>query len=70
VDRKPEEPVQLIEVKSRKSVTQPAGAPAQDGEVSGGAGALAAINTLNAEDDNGEDAPLPEPFEYHTDSED
>jgi len=60
-----------MEVKSRKSVTQPAGAAAgatAAGGAVGGGGAEAAVEILNAEDDDGaEDAPLPDPFEYDTD---
>lgn len=62
-----------MEVKSRKSVTQPAGAVA--GAAAAGSaveeigGAEAAVNILNAEDDDGaDDAPLPDPFDYDTDS--
>ncbi|KAI5853970.1 armadillo-type protein [Tricharina praecox] len=73
LDRRPNEEVQLMEVKSRKSVTQPAGAVA--GAAAAGSaveeigGAEAAVNILNAEDDDGaDDAPLPDPFDYDTDS--
>jgi 26S proteasome regulatory subunit N2 len=75
-DRRPEEPVTLMEVKSRKSVTQPAGGSGAAGAAGGQpaadvGGAQAAVDILNVEDDDGtEDAPLPDPFEYNTDSED
>jgi 26S proteasome regulatory subunit N2 len=71
-DRRPEEPVTLMEVKSRKSVTQPAGGSGAGGQPAADVGgAQAAVDILNVEDDDGtEDAPLPDPFEYNTDSED
>lgn len=79
-DRRPEEPVTLMEVKSRKTVTQPASgsgaaAGAATGEAAAAAaevgGAQAAVDILNVEDDDGtEDAPLPDPFEYESEGED
>lgn len=71
VDRKKGEPVELLEIKSRKTVTQvAAGGPApQQPAPEVGAGAVAAVDILNMEDDEGEDAPVPDPFEYETDSE-
>ncbi|KAI5793103.1 armadillo-type protein [Geopyxis carbonaria] len=71
LDHKPGEPVELMEIKSRKSVTQPAGGATQATEsVADIGGAEAAVDVLNAEDDDGtDDAPLPDPFEYETDTE-
>lgn len=81
-DRTPEQSAELMELKSRKPAP-PSGAgniagqnisPAAGssllgvsrGEVGGG-GAEAAINILNAEDDDGdEDAPVPDEFEYES----
>ena len=59
-----------MEIKSRK----PAAAAPQGGVLAPEddvGGAEAAVDVLNMEDDDGtEDAPLPDPFEYLTDSED
>lgn len=72
LDRTPDEPVQQLELKVRK-----APATSGPGQSVGGSlanqdnigGAAAAVNILNAEDDEGDDdAPVPEMFEYHTDS--
>ncbi|KAF8442751.1 armadillo-type protein [Terfezia claveryi] len=81
-DRHPDQPAQLMELKSRKPAAlagpgnavgvgnTPAGTSpmltASQGEVGSG-GAEAAIHILNAEDDDGdEDAPLPHEFEYES----
>lgn len=71
LDRRPNEDVQLMEIKSRKSVTQPAAQGVGVEEVADVGGAETAANIMNIEEDDGvETAPLPDPFEYHTDSED
>ncbi|CCX33138.1 armadillo-type protein [Pyronema domesticum] len=76
LDRKPEEEVKLLEIKSRKPATTTAAAPAAGAAAAVAAaaeigGAEAAVGVLNLEDDDGtDDAPLPDPFEYVTDSED
>lgn len=69
-DHRPNEPIDLLEIRSRKSVTQPAGQSAQAGDgLQEVGGAAAAVITLNAEDDDtSADAPVPEPFEYNTDN--
>ena len=71
-----------MEVKSRKPASTAAAAAAAGAAGAGEAaaavvtvaevsGAEAAVDILNMEDDDGtEDAPLPDPFEYNTDSED
>ncbi|KAF8251062.1 26S proteasome regulatory complex, non-ATPase subcomplex, Rpn2/Psmd1 subunit [Wilcoxina mikolae CBS 423.85] len=73
-DRKPDEEVKLMEVKSRKPASSAAAGAAAGTEAVSAAevgGAEAAVQVLNMEDDDGtEDAPLPDPFEYNTDSED
>jgi hypothetical protein len=59
-----------MEIKSRKpaAAAPQGGALASEDDVGG---AEAAVDVLNMEDDDGaEDAPLPDPFEYLTDSED
>jgi 26S proteasome regulatory subunit N2 len=67
-DRKAGEPVELLEIKSRKPAPKPATAgqtltPQEPA-------ASAAVDILNTEDDDGtEDAPVPDPFEYETDTE-
>jgi len=74
LDRTPCEPVRLMELKARKATVPTATSPGHTvGSVNDGpgtGGAAAAVNVLNAEDDEGdEDAPLPEDFEYITDGE-
>ncbi|PWW75040.1 26S proteasome regulatory complex, non-ATPase subcomplex, Rpn2/Psmd1 subunit [Tuber magnatum] len=74
LDRTPSEPVRLMELKARKATVPTATGPSHTvGPVNDGpgtGGAAAAVNVLNAEDDEGdEDAPLPEDFEYITDGE-
>lgn len=65
-----------MEVKSRKPSTQAANAAASGAAIAEAVadevgGAEAAVDVLNMEDDDGsEDAPVPDPFEYMTDSED
>jgi len=79
LDHRPDEEVQLMEIKSRKPASAAAAtAAAGAGEVAApvvtvaeASGAGAAVEILNMEDDDGaEDAPIPDPFEYNTDSED
>lgn len=72
LDRTPDEPVQQLELKARKMPTisgpgQSVGGLSANQDNTGGA--AAAVNILNAEDDEGDDAPMPEAFEYHTDNE-
>jgi 26S proteasome regulatory subunit N2 len=73
-DRRPDEEVKFMEVKSRKPASTAAAGAATGAEAVAAAdvsGAEAAVNVLNMEDDDGtEDAPTPDPFEYNTDSED
>ncbi|KAL7274550.1 proteasome regulatory particle base subunit [Rhizina undulata] len=76
LDKKPDEPAELLEIKSRKPATaagpgQTVSSTATTEAGAGGGGAAAAVSILNAEDDDGDDdAPVPGEFEYHTDSED
>lgn len=72
LDRTPDQPVQQLELKVRK-VPATSGHGQSVGGLSANqdntGGAAAAVNILNAEDDEGDDdAPVPEGFEYHTDS--
>jgi len=76
-DKTPEEPPQLLELKSRKptvpaqSVTPiTAPVPSTSGDFLGGGGAAAAAAVLTQEDDEEEEAPLPEAFDYHSENED
>ena len=75
LDRRPNEEVKLMEVKSRKPTAQTAATVAATGAAAAAeqedvGGAEAAVNVLNMEDDDGtEDAPVPDPFEYMTDTE-
>lgn len=81
-DRTPDQPAQLLELKSRKpATTGPGGvvgvmiAPGGASTIltrdhAGSGGAEAAIQILNAEDDDGdEDAPVPHEFEYESQDE-
>lgn len=66
LDRKAGEPVELLEIKSRK----PAPKPPTGGQSLTTPQQAGAVQILNTEDDDStEDAPCPDPFEYETDSE-
>ncbi|KAI5851178.1 armadillo-type protein [Morchella snyderi] len=72
LDRTPDEPVQPLELKVRKApvTSGPGHSVGGSANQDNTGGAAAAVNILNAEDDEGDDdAPVPEEFEYHTDSE-
>ncbi|KAF8471780.1 armadillo-type protein [Kalaharituber pfeilii] len=81
LDRRPDQPAELMEFKSRKpvpaqgpgNVTGSGSAAAGPSNLAaaqaavGSGGAEAAVNILNAEDDDGEeDAPVPREFEYES----
>lgn len=71
LDKRSDEEVEYMEMRSNKSVTQPAAGPStpQRGGIVEMGGAEAAVQILNTEDDDGEEAPVPDPFEYETDTE-
>ena len=84
IDKDPSKPKSLVELKAKKVVrTTPATDTvgtrnAQSGDqfsnlATGGSGAAAAsgvLNSIDEDDEEGEDAPLPKTFEYESDAED
>lgn len=75
-DTTPDEPKTLLELKVKKAATQPA--PSRDGagpsgtsaapglDLLTGAAAAAGVLTAVDEDDDGEEAEIPEDFNYHS----